>query len=173
MNGVLEVELETNAGLKTGLSAAGTRLMRAVVHAVQAGSIAEAIGLESGDTVIAVNGRTDLEDMMDFQFEVMDSVYLELTVSHKDESVEIFEIEKDPEDELGIVFESPVFTPIKTCNNACPFCFIDQQPDGLRPSLYIKDDDYRLSYFNNTYITLTNLTERDKERIARLRPGPG
>lgn len=154
------------------LSVQGTRPMQAVIHAVHADSIAEAIGLEPGDILLAINGRADLEDMLDFQFEVADSVYLELTVSHKDESVEIYEIEKDPEEELGIVFESPVFTPIKTCNNACPFCFIDQQPDGLRPSLYIKDDDYRLSYFNNTYITLTNLTPRDKERIARLRPGP-
>lgn len=148
------------------------RPMQAVIHAVHTDSIAEAIGLVPGDTLVALNGRTDLEDMLDFQFEVADSVYLELTISHKDESVEIYEIEKDPDEELGIVFESPVFTPIKTCNNACPFCFIDQQPEGLRPSLYIKDDDYRLSYFNNTYITLTNLTERDKERIARLRPGP-
>ena len=67
---------------------------------------------------------------------------------------------------------SPIFTSIKTCNNACPFCFIDQQPEGLRPSLYVKDDDYRLSYFNNTYITLTNLTPHDRARMERLRPGP-
>jgi putative radical SAM enzyme (TIGR03279 family) len=135
-------------------------------------SIGEDLGLMPGDEVLAVNGKDTLEDLLDWQFEVLGSEYLEFTVRHTDGSEEIYEIEKDPEDDLGIVFTSPIFTPIKTCNNACPFCFIDQQPDGLRPSLYVKDDDYRLSYFNNTYITLTNLTPRDRERIARLKPGP-
>ncbi len=143
-----------------------------VVHSVLSESVAEALQIQPGDTILAVNGRTDLEDLFDYQFEVLGSEYLELQVRHTDGSEEIYEIEKDPEDDVGLIFTSPVFTPIKTCNNRCPFCFIDQQPKGLRASLYIKDDDYRLSYFNNTYITLSNLTPRDRERIARLRPGP-
>jgi putative radical SAM enzyme (TIGR03279 family) len=146
--------------------------MKATVASVAAGSLAKAVGISPGDEVLAVNGNTTLEDMFDYQFEVSGSEYLELHVRHNDGSEEIYELEKDSEEDPGLVFTSPVFTPIRTCNNACPFCFIDQQPEGLRSSLYVKDDDYRLSYFANTYITLTNLTPRDRERITRLRPGP-
>jgi len=146
--------------------------MKAIVASITPGSLAEELGLQPGDSVLAVNGADNLEDMLDYQFEVSGSEYLELLVRHNDGSEEIYEIEKDPDDDLGLIFTSPIFTPIRTCNNACPFCFIDQQPEGLRPSLYVKDDDYRLSYFANTYITLTNLTPRDRERISRLRPGP-
>lgn len=146
--------------------------MNAVIASVAPDSLAEHVALKAGDTVLAVNGNAYLEDMFDYQFEIADSETLELHVRHADQSEEIYELEKDPDEDPGIVFTSPVFTPIRTCNNACPFCFIDQQPAGLRSSLYVKDDDYRLSYFANTYITLTNLTARDRERIARLRPGP-
>ena len=146
--------------------------MKAIIASIASGSLAEELGLVPGDSVLALNGADNLEDMLDYQFEVSGSEYLELSVRHNDGSEEIYEIEKEPDEDLGLVFTSPLFTPIRTCNNACPFCFIDQQPDGLRPSLYVKDDDYRLSYFANTYITLTNLTPRDRERIARLRPGP-
>lgn len=146
--------------------------MKAVITTVLPDSIAQALGLVPGDTVTAVNGRPDLEDLFDWQFEMADASEIEVAVRHADGTDEIYDIEKDPNEDLGVVFQSPVFTPIKTCNNACPFCFIDQQPEGLRASLYVKDDDWRLSYFVNTYITLTNLTPRDRERIARLRPGP-
>ncbi len=146
--------------------------MHAAVASVVPGSIAEQLGLGPGDVVLAVNGNAHLEDMFDYQFETGDAEEVSLHVRHADGTEELFEIEKDADTDLGLVFASPVFTPIRTCNNACPFCFIDQQPEGLRPSLYVKDDDYRLSYFANTYITLTNLTARDRERIARLRPGP-
>jgi putative radical SAM enzyme (TIGR03279 family) len=130
------------------------------------------LGLQPGDRIVSVNGHTDLEDLLDFQFQEAISDVLSLHVVHPDGSEELLEIEKDSDESLGLQFQSPLFTPVKTCNNRCPFCFIDQQPEGLRPTLYVKDDDYRLSYFNGTYITLTNLTPRDKERIARLRPGP-
>lgn len=146
--------------------------MNAIVASVISGSLAHELGIQAGDAVLAVNGSNQLEDMFDYQFEISGSEYLELHVRHNTGSEEIYEIEKESDEDLGIVFTSPVFTPIRTCNNACPFCFIDQQPEGLRSSLYVKDDDYRLSYFANTYITLTNLTPRDRERIARLRPGP-
>jgi putative radical SAM enzyme (TIGR03279 family) len=146
--------------------------MNAIVASLAPGGLAEEAGVRVGDAVLAVNGNAALEDMFDYQFETAGCDLLELHVRHADGEEEIFEIEKEEDEDPGIVFTSPVFTPIRTCNNACPFCFIDQQPDGLRPSLYIKDDDYRLSYFANTYITLTNLTPRDRERIERLRPGP-
>jgi putative radical SAM enzyme (TIGR03279 family) len=138
--------------------------------------------LASGDRIVAVNGRTDLEDLFDWQFELAGSDAIELLIQRAatPEEQEIIEFEfdsdslgaEDPEEAVGIVFKSPLFTPIKTCNNACPFCFIDQQPEGLRSSLYVKDDDWRLSHFNQTYITLTNLTDRDRSRMAAIRPGP-
>lgn len=146
--------------------------MKAIVASTVPGSAAEAVGLRHGDALLSINGQSDLEDMFDYQFQVADCELLELHVRHEDGSEEIYEIEKEADEDPGLVFTSPVFTPIRTCNNACPFCFIDQQPEGLRESLYVKDDDYRLSYFANTYITLTNLTPRDRERIERLRPGP-
>ncbi len=146
--------------------------MNITVHSIVPDSVAEHLGIQPGDQLMAVNGRQDLEDMFDYQFEAIGSAYLELHLRRTDGSEEIYEIEKDPDEDPGLIFTSPIFTPIKTCNNACPFCFIDQQPEGLRPSVYVKDDDYRLSYFNNTYITLTNLTPHDVERIERIRPGP-
>jgi len=146
--------------------------MSAEIAQIVPESLAEAVGLQPGDCVLAINGSDALEDMLDYQFEVTDADTLELHVRHADGTEEIYELEKEPDEDPGLIFKSPLFTPIRTCNNACPFCFIDQQPPGLRPSLAIKDDDYRLSYFNNTYITLTNLTARDRERITRLRPGP-
>ncbi|MDH4378916.1 MAG: DUF512 domain-containing protein [Vampirovibrionales bacterium] len=155
--------------------------MEAVVHSVQPDSLAEMADLVAGDKVLAVNGRTDLEDLFDWQFELADAEAVELHVlraASGDEEILEFEFDsdsledEDPETAVGIVFQSPLFGPIKTCNNACPFCFIDQQPEGLRSSLYVKDDDWRLSHFNQTYVTLTNLTERDRSRMATIRPGP-
>ncbi|MGE0199790.1 MAG: DUF512 domain-containing protein [Candidatus Melainabacteria bacterium] len=146
--------------------------MTVQVHSVAPGSLAGDMGIVSGDVILRINGRDDLEDLFDWQAEVTAPEAVSLWLRHPDGSEEIIDVEKDEDEDLGITLTSPVFTPIKTCNNACPFCFIDQQPDGLRPSLYVKDDDYRLSYFNNTYITLTNLTDRDRARIERIRPGP-
>ena len=156
--------------------------MEAVVHSVQPDSLGAMAELASGDRIVAVNGRTDLEDLFDWQFELAGSDAIELLIQRAatPEEQEIIEFEfdsdslgaEDPEEAVGIVFKSPLFTPIKTCNNACPFCFIDQQPEGLRSSLYVKDDDWRLSHFNQTYITLTNLTDRDRSRMAAIRPGP-
>lgn len=146
--------------------------MEIFIHSVLSDSAAARSGLVAGDQLLAINGREDLEDMFDYQFEVSDTDYLECYVRHTDGTEEIIALEKDLDEDPGLIFTSPVFTPIKTCNNACPFCFIDQQPPGLRSTLYVKDDDWRLSYFTNTYITLTNLTERDRQRIEMIRPGP-
>ena len=146
--------------------------MDAVIKTVLPESIADDLGIQSGDRVLGINGNTSLEDLFDYDAETLNKTALELDIQHADGTREIYDIEKDAGEELGIRFTSPIFTPIKTCNNACPFCFIDQQPEGLRPSLYVKDDDYRLSHFCSTYITLTNLTRHDRERIARIKPGP-
>ncbi len=146
--------------------------MDARIKSVQTDSIAWELGIKPGAKLLAINGRRDLEDLFDYEYESSLESAIILEIEHPNGELEEFEIEKDPEEPLGLEFESPIFTPIKTCNNACPFCFIDQQPEGLRPTLYVKDDDYRLSYFCNTYITLTNLTRHDRERISRIRPGP-
>jgi putative radical SAM enzyme (TIGR03279 family) len=146
-------------------------LMHARIQTVEPDSPAARHGVHVGDVVSAINQRTDLEDQFDYDFEVMGESTVTLILQRNGQEQAV--IVHNPDDvDWGIRFESPVFTPIKTCNNACPFCFIDQQPQGLRPTLYVKDDDWRLSYFCNTYITLTNLTRHDRERMARIRPGP-
>ena len=93
-------------------------------------------------------------------------------IQNKNGDIEVIELEKDFDEDLGIIFESAVFDKVKPCLNNCIFCFVSQQPKGLRDTLYVKDDDYRLSYLQGTYITTTNLTQEDKDRIARMHLGP-
>lgn len=140
------------------------------ISQVQKGSIGEEIGLKKGDEILSINS-TFPNDIFEYSFleQVED---LELHVKHKNDEEEIIEIEKDFEDNLGLSFENAVFDYIKPCTNKCIFCFVDGQPKGLRKSLYVKDDDWRLSYLQGTYITMTNLTEKDWERIEQLRPSP-
>ncbi|MEM0950837.1 MAG: DUF512 domain-containing protein [Cyanobacteria bacterium P01_H01_bin.74] len=146
-------------------------LMTATIAKILPNSPADFAGLLTGDTVLSVNDNNTMEDMFDYQLEIADCELLDFQVLRNGQEFQIT-LEKDLDEDVGIVFTSPIFTPIKTCNNGCDFCFIDQQPGGLRPSLYVKDDDYRLSYFTNTYITLTNLNSHDRKRIEQLRPGP-
>lgn len=144
--------------------------MSAIVNKVLEGSIAEELEIESGDEIVSID-ETSMADMIDYNF-LCKSDLLTLEVKKKNGEIEVIEIEKDYDEDLGIVFESAVFDRVKPCLNKCIFCFVDQQPKGLRDTLYIKDDDYRLSYLQGTYITLTNLTDKDKERIQRMHLGP-
>lgn len=144
--------------------------MSAIVNSVAAGSIAQELGIEKGDILLSVDGQK-LPDMIDYNF-YMKSELIVVEIQKTDGSIEEIEIEKDYDEDLGIVFESAVFDKIKPCLNHCIFCFVDQQPKGLRDTLYIKDDDYRLSYLQGTYITLTNFTDKDKERIKKMHLGP-
>lgn len=144
--------------------------MSAIVNKVLEGSIAEELGIESGDEIVSID-ENKMQDMIDYNF-FCKSDFLTLEVKKKSGDVEVIELEKDYDEDLGIVFESAVFDRVKPCLNKCIFCFVDQQPKGLRETLYVKDDDYRLSYLQGTYITLTNLTEKDKERIKRMHLGP-
>lgn len=144
--------------------------MPAIVDSVIQGSIAEELEITKGDEIVSIDGQK-MTDMIDYSF-YMKSELVTILVRHKNGEEEEIEIEKDYSEDLGIVFESAVFDRVKPCLNHCIFCFVDQQPKGLRDTLYIKDDDYRLSYLQGTYITLTNLTEKDKERIKRLHLGP-
>ena len=144
--------------------------MGAIVDSVLENSIAQELEITKGDEILSVDGQK-MTDMIDYNF-YMKSELVTIELKRKNGEIEEIEIEKDFEEDLGIVFESAIFDRIKPCLNHCIFCFVDQQPKGLRDTLYLKDDDYRLSYLQGTYITLTNLTEKDKERIKRLHLGP-
>lgn len=144
--------------------------MPAIVSSVVSGSIAEELEIESGDILLSIDG-VELMDLIDYNF-YCKSEELTVEIQKKNGEIEEIELEKDFNEDLGIIFESAVFDKIKPCLNHCIFCFVDQQPKGLRNTLYIKDDDYRLSYLQGTYITLTNFKDEDKDRIKRMRLGP-
>lgn len=144
--------------------------MPAIVSSVIRDSIAEELEIQSGDEILSIDDMK-MQDMIDYNF-MCKSDCLTLEIKKTSGEIEVIELEKDYDEDLGIVFESAVFDRVKPCLNHCIFCFVDQQPKGLRDTLYIKDDDYRLSYLQGTYITLTNLKETDKERIKRMHLGP-
>ncbi|MEB3231810.1 MAG: TIGR03279 family radical SAM protein [Leptolyngbyaceae bacterium] len=133
-------------------------------------SIAAEIGFEPGDRIVSING-TPPRDLIDYQFLCADD-FLELEVLDGKGRSHHLEIEKDYDEDLGLEFETALFDGLMQCNNHCPFCFIDQQPPGKRQTLYLKDDDYRLSFLYGSYLTLTNLVATEWERIARLRLSP-
>ena len=141
-----------------------------LIAAIEPGSIAEEMELEAGDYVIAVNGQ-ELEDVFDYQFLINDS-YIELTVQKADKEEWILEIEKEYEEDLGIIFQSSLMSEYKSCTNKCIFCFIDQMPPGMRETLYFKDDDSRLSFLQGNYVTLTNMKDSDIDRIIRYKLAP-
>ena len=144
--------------------------MPAIVNGVVEGSIAEELGIEKGDEILSID-NSKMIDMIDYNF-LCKADLLTLEIKKLNGEIEEIELEKDFDEELGIIFESAVFDRVKPCLNHCIFCFVDQQPKGLRETLYVKDDDYRLSYLQGTYITLTNLSEDDKDRIKRMHLGP-
>lgn len=144
--------------------------MPAIVSSVIKDSIAEELEIQAGDEIVSIDD-TPMLDMIDYNF-LCKSDLLTLEIKKTDGEVEVIELEKDYDEDLGIVFESAVFDRVKPCLNHCIFCFVDQQPKGLRETLYVKDDDYRLSYLQGTYITLTNLTDKDRDRIKRMHLGP-
>ncbi len=133
-------------------------------------SIAEEIGFESGDAIVSINGSIP-RDLIDYRYLCADE-YLELEVIDAVGKIHQIDIEKDYDADLGLEFETALFDGLIQCNNHCPFCFIDQQPPGKRASLYFKDDDYRLSFLYGSYLTLTNLIEKEWQRIERMRLSP-
>ncbi len=133
-------------------------------------SIASEVGFEPGDAIVSING-TRPRDLIDYQFLCADEI-LDLEVRDAQGKVHQVEIEKDYDADLGLEFATALFDGLIQCNNRCPFCFIDQQPPGKRDSLYFKDDDYRLSFLYGSYLTLTNLTAREWQRIEQMRLSP-
>ncbi len=141
-----------------------------IIKEIKPGSIAQELELESGDQVIAVNDKK-IDDVFDYQY-LIDDEYIELTVLKKNGEEWVLEIEKDMDDDMGIVFETSLMDEYHSCTNNCIFCFIDQLPKGMRETLYFKDDDSRLSFLQGNYITLTNMKDSDLKRIIQYHLAP-
>ena len=141
-----------------------------IIKTIEPGSIAEELELEPGDELLRVNGEI-IEDVFDYHFQTNDT-YLELTIRKKDGEEWDLEIEKEYDEEIGITFENEFMDQYRSCSNNCIFCFIDQMPPGMRPTLYFKDDDSRLSFLQGNYITLTNMSDHDIDRIIRYHLAP-
>ena len=137
---------------------------------VKRDSIAEEIGIKNGDVLISIN-QEPLYDILDYKYNEADSI-VELEIEHEDGEIEIFEIEKDESEELGIIFENELIDTPRSCYNKCIFCFMEQLPKDVRETLIFKDDDYRLSFFSGNYITLTNMKDFDIDRIIKYRLSP-
>ena len=142
----------------------------AEIDSVEKNSIGQDIGFEPGDSIISINGKKP-RDLIDYQILISEEI-LNISVLDKNQEIHNISIEKDQDTNLGINFKNALFDSIKQCNNNCPFCFIDQQPKGKRKSLYVKDDDFRLSFLYGSYLTLTNLKKEDWERIAAQKLSP-
>lgn len=142
---------------------------QAVVARVRAGSIAHDLGLQPGDRIVSINGHR-LCDVIDYRF-YSDDEELEVLVRRGEEEA-LFEIERDLDTELGIEFTEALFDGMRRCVNDCGFCFIKGMPPGMRRSLYVKDDDFRLAFLAGSYITLSNLSEEDWRRIGEQALSP-
>lgn len=140
------------------------------IFMVEPGSIADELGLEAGDRVTAING-SPVRDLIDFRYLEADEL-LSIDVKKTGGDEWLLEVEKDFDQDLGIDFGGDGFGPTLRCGNKCVFCFVDQMPPGMRRTLYVKDDDYRLSFWSGNFITLTNLSANKLKRIARQRLSP-
>ena len=137
---------------------------------VPEGSLAEELELVPGDKILEINGMK-LRYIIDVSF-AFACEEVEMLVEHEDGQQELFEFDKDYDEELGVEFESAVFDGIRHCANNCYFCFVDQVAPNMRDSLNIKDDDYRMSFLYGNFITLTNMVDRDFQRIKQYHLSP-
>lgn len=140
------------------------------ISAVDNASIAEELGIEPGDVLIGINGTT-VQDILDYKF-LMANDYIEVEIEKQSGEIWELEIEKEYDEDLGIDFEKEIMDEAKSCRNHCLFCFIDQLPEGMRKTLYFKDDDSRLSFLQGNFVTLTNMSDEDIDRIIRYRISP-
>ena len=141
-----------------------------IIKAVEPGSIAEELEVEAGDVLLAINNQ-EIEDVFDYRCMIMEE-YLEVLIRKTDGEEWLLEVDKDEEEDLGLEFENGLMSDYRSCTNKCIFCFIDQMPKGMRDTLYFKDDDSRLSFMQGNYITLTNMKDKDIDRIIRLKLAP-
>jgi len=140
------------------------------IEGIKANSIAGEVDLNPGDKLVKINGQV-LNDYVDYKFLVADN-YLELEVVKSSGQYWVIDVEKNYDQDLGIEFSDIVFDGLKTCQNKCVFCFVDQMPTGYRKNLNLKDDDYRFSFLKGSYITLTNLSKEEINRIKRMHLSP-
>lgn len=141
-----------------------------VVHKIEKHAIAKKYNIQIGDQILAINGEP-IEDVFDYQYLVQDEE-IKVLIKKCNGNLEEHVIIKEYNDDLGIVFESSLMDDYRSCHNKCIFCFIDQMPKGMRETLYFKDDDSRLSFLQGNYITLTNMSEKDIERIIKYKLSP-
>jgi putative radical SAM enzyme (TIGR03279 family) len=144
--------------------------LKAQISGVVPGSIAADIGINKGDFLISINETQPL-DLIDYRY-LTSEEFVILEIEKPSGEHYLYEIEKDEDEDLGIIYNQDTFDGIKKCHNKCIFCFMDQMPSNLRDSLYIKDDDYRLSFLHGNFITLTNLSQQDLNRIKNLHISP-
>lgn len=141
-----------------------------VISHVEEGSIAEELNIEVGDKLLKINDQ-DIEDIFDFQYLVQDE-HLDVLVEKKDGEQWLLDIDKEFDEDLGVEFENGLMDDYRRCSNHCIFCFIDQMPRGMRDTLYFKDDDSRLSFLQGNYVTLTNMSDADIDRILKYHLSP-
>lgn len=140
------------------------------IHEIVPGSIAADIGIEPGFSLTSLNGQP-IVDILDYRWALASE---QLTIGLLDKNDEPWELEIDKEygEDIGLIFEHPTIAPLQQCKNNCVFCFVAQLPSGVRPTLCVKDDDYRLSSLHGSFVTLTNLTDGDWQRLLTMRPSP-
>ena len=143
---------------------------RHIVAEVLPDSIADEMEIVAGDEIVTINGE-EIEDIFDYQF-LCENEYIEVGIRKESGEEWILEIDKDEDEDLGIKFENGLMDDYHSCSNKCIFCFIDQMPPGMRKTLYFKDDDARLSFLQGNYVTLTNMSEKDVERIIKYNLSP-
>lgn len=142
----------------------------AKIIAVQKGGIGEEIGLETGDELLGFNGE-QIVDVLDYAFYDSQEEFALNLRTKQGEKVDI-DIEKEEDESLGLELDESVQLEPMRCKNKCLFCFVDQLPKGMRDTLYVKDDDYRLSFVSGNYVTLSNIGQKELDRIAKLRLSP-
>ena len=146
------------------------KLQEHIIKEVLPDSIAEELEIEAGDVLVSINEQP-IKDVFDYRY-LSEDEELTLLIRKPDGEEWELEIEKDAYEDLGLVFEDGLMDEYRSCRNKCIFCFIDQMPPGMRDTLYFKDDDARLSFLQGNYITLTNLSEEDMERILFYKLSP-
>ncbi len=141
-----------------------------IVTNIHQEGIAQEMGIEVGDILLKINNQ-DISDIFDYHYLVNDE-YIELLIKKPTGEEWLLEIDKEENEDLGMDFESSLMDEYRSCHNKCIFCFIDQNPPGMRPTIYFKDDDSRLSFLQGNYITLTNMSKEDIDRIVLYNLAP-
>nr|WP_296155277.1 DUF512 domain-containing protein [uncultured Blautia sp.] len=141
-----------------------------VISRILPGSIGEELELEPGDILLEINHQP-VEDVFDYRY-LLNDEYIEILIEKADGEIWELEVEKDYDEDLGVEFENGLMDEYRSCSNHCMFCFIDQMPPGMRETLYFKDDDSRLSFLQGNYVTLTNMSQEDIERVIKYHLSP-